>query len=476
MSVVLAAAFTALAATATAQQVVDGSAVPPPAAEPQRSADDLQKLAAPMALYPDPLIAVMLPASAYPVEIVQAARFVSDTNNLDKLDDQSWDANVKAVARFPTVIQKMSADLSWTVELGQAFVDQPGELMDAIQALRTQAQSFGTLQTTPQQVVIVTNAVVERTYESQVVFVTNSIVQIMPANPQVVYVPVYNPAVVYVAPPPVYNPAPLVTFGLGIAVGVLIANNHCDWHYGGVYYGHGGVVVWGGGGRYPYYPPPAYYRPPRYYPPPGYRPPPPGYRPPGYPPPAYHPPRPTPYSSGNRPTASTLPANSGGGAQRWQPDQNRIRSSGTPNTQASINTMEARGWGSGAGPATTRPTTGAAATRPASGAVANNAVTRPAPTTPRPTQGTPAPSTPRTSYNPPVQPNVTRPAPSTSSGNRSTGPSQTLNRPSQTGTGQTGAFSGVANGSSARDFSNRGAASRGVGQNSTAGKSVGGRR
>ena len=86
--------------------------VPPPSAPAQRSAADLEKLVAPIALYPDPLIAVMLPAAAYPVEVVQAARFVANTNNLATLDDQPWDANVKAVARFPSVIQKMNDDLS----------------------------------------------------------------------------------------------------------------------------------------------------------------------------------------------------------------------------------------------------------------------------------------------------------------------------------------------------------------------------
>jgi hypothetical protein len=136
---------------------------PPPSAPAQLSAANLEKLAAPMALYPDPLVAVMLPAAVYPVEVVQAARFVGDSNNLAAVDNQPWDENVKAVARFPSVINNMSDELAWTVELGQAFLEQPLELMDAIQALRSRAQSVGTLQTTPQQVVVVTNAVVERT-------------------------------------------------------------------------------------------------------------------------------------------------------------------------------------------------------------------------------------------------------------------------------------------------------------------------
>ena len=177
---------------------------PPPAAPPKRSAADLEKLVAPIALYPDPLLATLLPASVYPLEIVQAARFVADTNNLAKLDEQPWDDNVKAVARVPEVIKKMNDELPWTMELGEAFLAQDKDLMDAIQTMRAKAQSFGTLKTSPQQVVIVTNIVVEKTVEQKVVVVTNTIVQIQPANPQVIYVPTYSPAVVYAPPPPSY--------------------------------------------------------------------------------------------------------------------------------------------------------------------------------------------------------------------------------------------------------------------------------
>jgi hypothetical protein len=467
--VVMAAAVTALAAPAIAQPTAEAQPAPPPSAPAQRSAAELEKLAAPMALYPDPLIAVMLPAAAYPVEVVQAARFVANTNNLATLDDQPWDANVKAVARFPSVIQKMSDELGWTAELGQAFVQQPLELMDAIQSLRARAQSAGTLQTTPQQVVIVTNAVVERTYETQIVYVTNMTVQIMPANPQVIYVPVYNPVVVY-APPPyyIYNPvSPLIIFGAGIAVGAIIANYHCDWYYGGVYYGRGGMVVWGGSGhgRYPYYPPPPYYRPPRYYPPPGYRPPPPGYRPSGYPPPSYNPSRPTPYpANGSRPgVPTTLPANSGAGtAQRWQPDKSRLAVNG------GASTLEARGWSSGAGATATRPATGTGA----------NTWTKPATVAPQPAKNISKPSQPRTSNNrpntPAQTPNVTRSAPSP--GAAQPAPNQPLTRPAPSNAGQNSAFSGVSNGAAARDSSNRGAASRGGGQSSRGGNARGGRR
>ncbi len=199
----------------------------PPSAPPLRSAAELEKLAAPIALFSDPLIATILPASVYPLEIVQAARFVANTNNLDKLDAQPWDENVKAVARVPGAIQKLNDDLSWTIELGEAFLAQDKALMDAIQTLRNKAQKVGTLQTTPQQIVVVTNVISEKTIEQQVVVVTNTIVQIQPSNPQIVYVPTYNPYTVYYPPPAyVYNPvAPFVTFAAGVAVGAIIANN-----------------------------------------------------------------------------------------------------------------------------------------------------------------------------------------------------------------------------------------------------------
>ena len=217
---------------------------PPPSAPARRSAADLEKLVAPIALYPDPLIATMLPASVYPLEIVQAARFVANTNNLANLDAQPWDDNVKAVARIPEAIKKLNDDLPWTIELGEAFLAQDKDVMDAIQNLRGKAQKAGTLQTTSQQIVTVTNMIVEKTVEQQVVVVTNTIVQIQPSNPQVVYVPTYNPYTVYYPPPAyVYNPvAPLVTFGAAIAVGAIIANN-CDWNHGGCYHGNVNINV-----------------------------------------------------------------------------------------------------------------------------------------------------------------------------------------------------------------------------------------
>src|SRR6187549_1653590 len=141
---------------AGAAPVAAANPSPPPSAPAKKSAAELQKLAEPIALHPDPLIAMILPASAYPLEIVQAARFIRDTNNISKVDEQPWDENVKAVAKFPEVIAKMDQDLAWTMDLGVAFVDQRKELMDAIQDLRSKAQKLGNLKTTTQQIVNVT--------------------------------------------------------------------------------------------------------------------------------------------------------------------------------------------------------------------------------------------------------------------------------------------------------------------------------
>jgi hypothetical protein len=314
---------------------------PPASAPAKRSQADLEKLVAPIALYPDPLIATILPASVYPLEIVQAARFVANTNNLANLDAQPWDENVKAVARLPAVIQKMNDDLTWTMDLGNAFLAQDKDVMDAIQNLRGKAQKAGTLQTTPQQIVVVTNVVVEKQVEQQVVVVTNTIVQIAPSNPEVVYVPTYNPYTVYYPPPTyVYNPwAPLVTFGAGVAVGAIIANN-CDWYHGGCYHGDVDIDVDRNVNRNVN--------------------------------------RNENINRGDRGSAQT--GNRAGATstrptqQKWQPDQSRLSKSGSPTAANTARSAEARGWGSGSA----KPSTGSVGARPSTGTAS-----------PRPSTGTP---------------------------------------------------------------------------------------
>jgi hypothetical protein len=246
-----------VAATAPApNQAPAPDATPPTPAK--LSAAELEKLVAPIALYPDPLLASVLPAAAYPVEIVMAARFVKDPNNLAKLDEQPWDPNVKTVARFPEVIQKMSDNLSWTSDLGQAFIAQQQDVMKAVQTMRGRAQASGALKSTPEQTVTTDPDVVAQTNGPTVLYVTNQVVQIQPAQPDVVYVPQYNPAVVYTAAPPYYYDSyvPFITFGLGVWFGSAFWG-HCYWHGGCVgypyypYYPYHGYYCWHGG--YPYY-------------------------------------------------------------------------------------------------------------------------------------------------------------------------------------------------------------------------------
>ena len=398
---------------------------PPPSAPAQRSATELEKLAEPIALHPDPLISIMLPAAAYPVEIVQAARFVKDTNNVPKVDQQAWDENVKAVAKFPGLVAMMDTNLTWTVGLGQAFIEQPKELMDAIQSLRAKAHKAGTLQSSPQQVVTVTNVMVLQTNVTQVVTVTNQIVQVQPANPQVIYVPTYPSTVYYPPPGYVYSPwAPLVSFGVAVGVGAIIANN-CDGHGGCVWVGGGGGVWVGGGG--------------------------------------YHGDvdididnvnidrgdRPA-QQSGNRASNTSAKATQ----QKWQPDQGRLKNAGA----ASPATQEARGWASGGGAGARSPTasTGAVGSRPATGTVSPGA---------RPSTGTASPgarpSTGTVSAGARPTTGAAAPAARPSTPSAASRPSPSVGG-SSGGSGRS-AFSGTSSGSSARSASSRGGASRGGG-------------
>src|SRR5262252_6480708 len=221
----------AAAASSTNAPAAQANAAAPPSAPAKKSKAELEKLCEPIALHPDPLIAILLPAAAYPVEIVQAARFVKDTNNIPKVDEQNWDDNVKEVAKFPELIAMMDKDLPWTVELGQAFIDQGEEVMDTIQELRKKANKAGTLKTSEQQIITVTNVVVYETNKTEVIEKTKEVVQVAPANPQVVYVPSYPPAVYY--PPAYAYAAPLISFGAGMMWGAAIANN-CNWGHGSV--------------------------------------------------------------------------------------------------------------------------------------------------------------------------------------------------------------------------------------------------
>jgi hypothetical protein len=210
---------------------------PPVMATPQivapLTAQQIDQLVAPIALYPDPLLAQVLPASTYPQQVALAAQWLQYNPNPSEIliDMQTWDASIKALVHYPTVLANMNANLQWTEALGVAFLNQQAEVMQAIQQLRAQAIAAGTLQSTPQQQVI-----------SQ-----NGTIWIEPANPQVIYVPQYDPSLVY-SRQPGYFPGPYVTFGFGFSIGNWL-NNDCDWRNNWIAAGDGWQQHWRRGDR-----------------------------------------------------------------------------------------------------------------------------------------------------------------------------------------------------------------------------------
>jgi hypothetical protein len=233
---------------------------PPPA---PFKAEELDQLAAPIALYPDPLVAQIFMASTYPLEIVQAARFAKENAKLtgeplnQALKNQTWDDSVKSLVTFPQVLSMMDSKLDWTQKLGDAFLAQQKELMAAVQRLRAQAQATGNLKSTAEQTVTVEPAAAGAPGAAvppapgpppQQVVVQQApptVIMIAPTNPQVIYVPTYNPTVVYGAwpypayPPYAYYPpgyvagAAMFSFAAGVAVGSALWGN-CNWHGGDV--------------------------------------------------------------------------------------------------------------------------------------------------------------------------------------------------------------------------------------------------
>jgi len=239
------------------------------AAAPAQTAAQLQQLVAPIALYPDPLVAQILAASQYPTQIVEADRWVQSNSSLtgsqlqSAIANQGWEPSVMALAQFASVLHNMDTNLSWTSALGDAYYNQPQDVMNAIQALRSQAYQAGTLKTTPQQTVTVQSGTGSTTVTTQ----GSQTIVIAPSNPQVVYVPTYNPTTVYGGTTPVYQgyssgdmlAASLLSFGAGIAVGALAANAWgCNWGGGGVTYNNNVWVarnsVWGPNRWGPYNP------------------------------------------------------------------------------------------------------------------------------------------------------------------------------------------------------------------------------
>jgi hypothetical protein len=216
--------------------------------------EQLDSLLAPIALYPDPLLSQILVASTYPLEIVQADRWLQQNSALqgkaltEAAAKQSWDPSVQAMVLYADVLKRMDDNINWTTDLGNAFLAQQSDVMDAVQRMRQKAEQSGKLQTTPQQ------TVTTKTEEN-----TKYIV-IEPASPQVIYVPQYNPVVVY-GPPPVIYPYPaivyppppttgeivaasVISFGAGLAVGAMMSGWHGWGGYGwGCGWGHNTNVV-----------------------------------------------------------------------------------------------------------------------------------------------------------------------------------------------------------------------------------------
>lgn len=289
----LAIAMTFAGSAAFAQAPRGAPADQPAAAQPADSvysAAELDKLVAPIALYPDALLAQVLPASAYPVDIVQAQRWIDKNKasvakqDFSGVDGQSWDPAVKALVRFPDVVKKMNDDLDWTTDLGDAFVNQPKDIADAIQRMRAKADATGALKTNQQQ------KVVKRNESNRDVIVIES------ASPEVIYVPTYDPVQVY-DPTASAIAAGLLTFGTAVAIG-SIWNNNNYWNWGS------GIV----------YPPvwPGY---------PAWRPPYPGWRP-GQP---VYPPGVRPPGNINIGNDINIGNNVGNNVRPWRPDSDRYR-------------------------------------------------------------------------------------------------------------------------------------------------------
>ena len=204
---------------------------------PKIPTEQLDSLVAPIALYPDPLLAQTLAASTYPLELIQLQQWLEKNKTLkdkalaDAVSKESWDPSVQALAALPDVVKRLADDIQWTTDLGNAFLAQQSDVMDAVQRMRKKAQDKGNLKSTEQQKV-----------ETQVID-SQPIILIEQANPQVVYVPSYDPVVVYGAPlypyPPIYYPPAgyyaagmAISFGIGIAMGAFWGGGWgwgCGW-------------------------------------------------------------------------------------------------------------------------------------------------------------------------------------------------------------------------------------------------------
>jgi hypothetical protein len=258
----VAATLTVLMVAPLNAMVVIAQTPPPPATSkpaqtptgtqkdaPKLTADQLESLVAPIALYPDPLMSQALVASTYPLELVQAQQWAEKNKNLkgDELtkavEKQEWDPSVQATVVIPDLLKRLTEDITWTHNLGNAFLEQQEEVMNAIQRLRKKAKDAGKLDSSEQQ------KVETKTVESK------TVIEIQPTSTQVVYVPTYSPTVIWGPPiypyPPIYYPpyagGAWLGFGVGIAVGIGISGGWgwgCGWGGGGnVYINHNNNFV-----------------------------------------------------------------------------------------------------------------------------------------------------------------------------------------------------------------------------------------
>jgi len=234
--------FTLCFQTLSAQQDADPPQAPP---HMQQTPEQLQQLVAPIALYPDSLVAQILAASTFPEQVVEADRWLQAHPDLkgdalgQAIDPQSWDPSVKALAAFPSVLGNMDKNLSWTSSLGDAYYNQQQDVMDAVQVMRQRAQAAGNLRSTPQQAV-----------DEQ-----DSTITIEPTSTEVVYVPAYDPWLVYGDPlvawpgwypyPGIWFGGPYLAFGVGLDIAFVGAFGWgwgqwgFDWRRGYPLYNHG---------------------------------------------------------------------------------------------------------------------------------------------------------------------------------------------------------------------------------------------
>ena len=219
-----------------AQDATDQTPATPAPAYTQQTPEQLQQLVAPIALYPDSLVAQILAASTFPEQVVEADRWVQanpgvkDDALAQAVDQKTWDPSVKALTAFPSVLGNMDKNLSWTSSLGDAYYNQQQDVMDAIQVMRQKAQAAGNLKSTDQQTVTA----------------QDNTIQIQPADPQVVYVPAYDPWLIYGYPvvawpgwypyPGIWFDGPFLSFGVGFGIGFYggygwgWGNWGFDWH------------------------------------------------------------------------------------------------------------------------------------------------------------------------------------------------------------------------------------------------------